>query len=74
MLDLGLTVSKLGKSSATYEVGVFEQGENSPVAVGGYTHVFVDRNTRKSSLMPKEIRSGLQKLWGSSPSTVKAKL
>ncbi|KAI0923108.1 hypothetical protein AcV5_009925 [Taiwanofungus camphoratus] len=42
VLDLGLRVNKLGTSSVGYEVGVFEEGQDVPSAVGGYTHVFTD--------------------------------
>ncbi len=77
ILDLGLRVNKLGKSSVEYEVGVFVQKsrkyddddaaaaaerEQRPVAVGGYTHVFVESRSRKSVAMSKEIKEGLAKL------------
>lgn len=62
VLELGLRVSKLGKSSVTYEVGVFEEGVGSAAAVGGYTHVFVGRDSKKATSVSKEIREGLEKL------------
>lgn len=64
ILDLGLRVSKLGKSSVTYEVGVFEQGQEEVKVVGGYTHVFVERERRKVSGegMGKGVREGLRNL------------
>lgn len=64
MLDLGLRVSKLGKASATYEVGVFEQGKENVRAVGGYTHVFVEKDKKRPALdgMASETRNGLAKL------------
>ena len=62
MLDLGLRVNRLGSSSVTYEVGVFEEGKDVPSAVGGYTHVFVESVSRKSSPMDEALRSGLAKL------------
>ncbi|KAF7374968.1 Flap endonuclease 1 [Mycena sanguinolenta] len=61
-VDLGLRVIKLGNSSVTYEVGVFAEGGNEPAAVGGYTHVFVERRERKSAPMVSEMREGLSKL------------
>jgi acyl-CoA thioester hydrolase len=61
-LQLGLRVVKLGLSSVTYEVGIFEQGSETPAVVGGYTHVFVDSGTRKSTAMSGEIREGLKRL------------
>ena len=64
MLDLGLKVSQLGESSVAYEVGVFEQGQEQVKAVGGYTHVFVDRaaNRPMKSGMSTVIREGLMRL------------
>jgi len=62
VLELGLRVSKLGKSSVTYEIGVFEEGAEPVAAVGGYTHVFVESLSRKTGKMGKEIREGLEKL------------
>jgi acyl-CoA thioester hydrolase len=55
-------VSTLGKSSVTYEVGVFEEGKDTPAAVGGYTHVFVENKSRKSMAIGEEARQGLEKL------------
>ena len=55
-------MSKLGKSSVAYEVGVFEEGKGMPSAVGGYTHVFVENKSRKSVAIRDEVRLGLQKL------------
>ncbi|KAJ6544790.1 thioesterase [Mycena vulgaris] len=62
VLDLGLRVNKLGTSSVTYEVGVFAEGQDTPAAVGGYTHVFVERAERKSMPMAAGTREGLTKL------------
>lgn len=63
-VDLGLRVNKLGKSSVTYEVGLFERRKEEVRAVGSYTHVFVQRETNRpaASGMPEEIRRGLEKL------------
>lgn len=63
-MDLGLRVNKLGKSSVTYEVGVFECGKEDVKAVGGYTHVFVERETNRPAAtgMSEEFRRGLERL------------
>lgn len=53
---------KLGSSSVTYEVAVFEEGKDVPAAVGGYTHVFVERGSRKSIPMNEPLREGLSSL------------
>ena len=70
VLDLGLRVARLGKSSVTYEVGVFRSSgevgasgsEDAPAAVGGYTHVFVDKHSRTSVAINARTRIGLEKL------------
>ena len=64
VVDLGLRVSKLGKTSVTYEIGVFEQEGEDVKAVGGFTHVFCDRKTFRPQAagMCKEVREGLERL------------
>ena len=61
VVDLGLRVNKLGKSSVTYEIGVFERGVEEVKAVGSFVHVFVDRQSRKPSAsgMNETMRKGL---------------
>ena len=64
VLDLGLRVVKLGKSSVMYEVGIFEQGQEQVKAVGGSIHVFVESNGRrpgKDGMVP-QTREGLAQL------------
>ena len=55
-------MNKLGNSSVSYEVGVFEEGKDIPAAVGGYTHVFVGSESRKSTPMAVGTKTGLAKL------------
>lgn len=55
-------MTKLGSSSVSYEVGVFQQGKDNPAAVGGYTHVFVGNESRKSEAMAKHLKTGFEKL------------
>ena len=64
IVDLGLRVNKLGKSSISYEVAVFEQKSEAVRAVGGYTHVFVNRKDNKPTAegMSDEIRRGLTRI------------
>jgi len=57
-------VNKLGKSSVTYEIGVFREPGAGPVAVGGYTHVFVDRESRKSQPMEVDLKEGFSRIAG----------
>lgn len=63
VLDLGLRINYIGKSSVTYEVGVFREGCAEPAVVGGYTHVFVNAVSRKTSQIRDWTREGLQRLY-----------
>ncbi|KAK7530927.1 HotDog domain-containing protein [Phyllosticta citribraziliensis] len=62
--ELGLRVNKLGKSSVTYEIGVFERGEDAVRAVGEFVHVFVEREGRKPGKMGMgdDLRRGLERI------------
>ncbi|KAI9870574.1 MAG: hypothetical protein M1830_004086, partial [Pleopsidium flavum] len=64
LVDLALRVNKLGKSSVTYEIAVFERGAEDVRAVGGFIHVFVnkDKNRPAADGMTGETRKGLEKL------------
>ena len=68
--ELCLRVNKLGKSSVTYEVAVFEKNEKQVRAVGEFVHVFVDRPTQRPNAngMNGDLRRGLEKLVVSNPS------
>lgn len=48
----------------TYEVGVFKEGEEEVKVVGGYTHVFVARETMRPTRegMEEGVRRGLERL------------
>lgn len=76
VLDLGLRVAKLGSSSVTYEVGVFKEGEDAVKVVGGYTHVFVARETMRPTRagMEEKTRRELEKLLKGTTGAAAAKL
>ena len=59
---IGVGVQKLGNSSVTYCIGIFDLESKDPCAQGTFTHVFVDRELNKSVAMPKDIRAGLEKI------------
>jgi acyl-CoA thioester hydrolase len=64
VVDLALRVNKLGKSSVTYEIAVFEREQEQVKAVGAFIHVFVDRDSRRPGKdgMNEELKKGLQSL------------
>lgn len=62
--ELCLRVNKLGKSSTTYEVALFEKGDEAVKAVGEFVHVFVERATQRPSAngMSTRLKEGLERL------------
>jgi acyl-CoA thioester hydrolase len=64
-VTLGLAVTRLGKSSVEYEIGVFQGDKSLPAkALGRFVHCFVDIDTGRTRPegMPFEIRDCLAKL------------
>ena len=61
-LTAGLRVDKLGTRSVTYGTAIFNATEKEAVAQGHFVHVFVDRDTRKATPMPDQIRAALATL------------
>jgi acyl-CoA thioester hydrolase len=62
VLDAGLRVAKIGRSSVRYEVGIFRAGEDTAAAQGHFVHVFVDRVTRRPVDLPDQMREALTRL------------
>jgi acyl-CoA thioester hydrolase len=58
-LEAGLRVAKLGRTSVTYEIGIFASDDDDAVAEGSFVHVFVDRETRRATPIPASLRSAL---------------
>jgi acyl-CoA thioester hydrolase len=62
VVDAALRVGRLGRSSVTYEIGLFRQGVEEPAAEGWFVHVFVDRETRRPAEIPGAVRASLERL------------
>ncbi|CDO86437.1 4-hydroxybenzoyl-CoA thioesterase [Mycobacterium triplex] len=60
-LEVGLAVTRLGRSSVTYRLGVFESADGQEprpaTALGHWVHVYVDRTSRKPVGIPDPIRT-----------------
>jgi acyl-CoA thioester hydrolase len=61
-VDAGLRVSRLGRSSVRYEIGLFAAGDSEPAAEGWFVHVFVDRAERRPEALPEPLRAALSRL------------
>ena len=61
-IDAGLCVEHLGNSSVRYGIGLFHAGVDAPSAQGWFVHVFVDRDSRRPTAMPAQLREALARL------------
>lgn len=67
-LTVGLAVERLGRTSVTYRLAVFQSpsesvdpGDQPVAAVGHWVHVYVDREHRRPMPIPEQIRLLLEK-------------
>jgi acyl-CoA thioester hydrolase len=61
-LRVGLRVNRLGNRSVTYGLAVFTPDVDEAVAHGYFSHVFVDRGTRRPVAVPEKLRTALERL------------
>jgi acyl-CoA thioester hydrolase len=61
-VEVGIAVERLGTTSVTYRLGVFAQGEANAAAEGEFTHVYVDRTSRKPTPLRDAWRGKLEAL------------
>ena len=61
-VEVGLAVTKLGRSSVTYAAGIFKQGGAFAAAQGHFVHVYVERATQRPVDIPGEVRPKLEAL------------
>jgi acyl-CoA thioester hydrolase len=59
LIDAGLRVAHLGRSSVRYAIGLFEQGAAEAAAEGDFVHVWIDRASGRPSAIPDRIRGAL---------------
>lgn len=62
VVDAGLAIEKLGRSSVVYRIGLFRQGDDVVAAAGRFVHVWVDRATQRPAELPAKIRAALAPL------------
>jgi acyl-CoA thioester hydrolase len=59
-LTVGLAVTRLGRSSVTYRLGVFRDEAEPIAARGHWVHVYVDRGSRRPVPVPDPVRALLE--------------
>lgn len=58
-VEVGLAVSRLGRSSVRYVLGVFRPDAELAAAQGHFVHVHVDRETRRPVDVPETARAAM---------------
>ncbi len=64
-LEVGLAVERLGRSSVSYRLGLFDPQAaraDAPCALARMVHVFVTRSDSRPTPMPQSVRVALQAL------------
>jgi acyl-CoA thioester hydrolase len=61
-ITAGVRVARLGNSSVRYEVGIFREGQDTAAAQGHFMHVYVDRASRRPTLIPDAMRTLLESI------------
>ncbi|MEV5739475.1 thioesterase family protein [Microbispora rosea] len=65
VISVGLRIGHLGRSSVRYELALFAR--DTLVAEGDFTHVFVDRHTRRPVEIGPPLRPAMERLLLPSP-------
>ncbi|WP_230530042.1 acyl-CoA thioesterase [Microvirga roseola] len=68
-VDVGVRVAYIGRSSVSYEFAMFRDSEELAAAQGGFTHVYVNRETRRPVELPGPMRDVLTEL--AAPATIR---
>ena len=64
IVEAGIAVAALGRSSVTYRVAIFKAGGELAAAQGRFTHVYVDRASGRPVEIPADTRAVLEPLMG----------
>jgi acyl-CoA thioester hydrolase len=59
IIEVGVAIEKIGRSSLSYDLAIFKQGQDHASAQGNFVHVFVERAHKKSTPIPLEMRDAL---------------
>ena len=62
VLEAGIAVAHLGRSSVRYRIGIFKAGADQASAHGHFVHVYVDRATQRPVEIPPVTRAMLNEL------------
>jgi len=55
-IEIGICTTRVGRTSITFQGGLFSKGENLAAAEPFFTHVYVDAKTQRPVELPKPLR------------------
>ena len=61
-IEAGMAVARVGNCSVTYLIGLFSVGENDAAAEASFTHVYVNKDTRRPVPIPENLRAAATSL------------
>jgi Predicted thioesterase len=61
-LTIGLAAERIGRTSVTYRLGMFDGDAADAAAACRYVHVYVDAETRRPTSLPERMRAALTAL------------
>ena len=59
IVHAGIVVQRLGRSSVTYQLGLFTDDAPRCAALGRFVHVYVDRASQRPVALPDTLRAAL---------------
>ncbi len=62
MIEAGLVVEEMGRSSVRYRIGIFGAGQDMTAAHGSFVHVYVDAVQRRPMALPEALVAALTPL------------
>lgn len=62
IVTAGIRVGRLGNSSVRYEVGLFRNSDTAATAEGSFTHVYVNRATRRPEPLSAAMKAKLNEI------------
>jgi acyl-CoA thioester hydrolase len=54
-VEAGLAIARIGRSSLSFDIGIFAAGGAETAARGHFVHVYVDRRSRKPVPLPERL-------------------
>lgn len=61
VLTVGVRAGRVGRTSVTWETGIFRASDDELLATGTFVHVFVDRADRRPVPIPAQLRAAIER-------------